>query len=84
MKQPHDMEVVHPLLPQGIPNDIKDKALGYLMFLEEKINGEIKGRSCADPNPDPINPRKGRACLQPLPNPYLLLYHWTLEKEELW
>ena len=51
MKQFHDREVVRPLRREEITNDVKSRALGYLMFLKEKRNGEIKGRGCADGRP---------------------------------
>ena len=54
MKQFHDREVVRPLKPSEITFDIKKKALGYLMFLKLKTNGEIKARGCADGRPQRV------------------------------
>lgn len=51
MTQFHDRNVVRPLTPTQITGDIRDKALGYLMFLKQKRNGDIKGRGCADGRP---------------------------------
>ena len=38
-KQFHDRNVVNPLKPEDITPDIREKALGYLMFLKQKRNG---------------------------------------------
>ena len=51
MKQFHDRNVVNPLHPGDLTTEDKKKALGYLMFLKEKRNGDIKGRGCADGRP---------------------------------
>lgn len=51
MRQFHDRKVVRPLTPLEITQDIRDKALRYLMFLKQKRNGDIKGRVCADGRP---------------------------------
>ena len=44
----HDREVVNPLRPSEITPEIRNKVLGYLMFLKMKTNSEIKSRGCAD------------------------------------
>ena len=54
MKQFHDREVVRPLKPSQITNEVKRKALAYLMFLKMKSNGEIKARGCADGRPQRV------------------------------
>ena len=54
MKQFHDIDVVHPLLPTEITKNVKAKALGYLMFLTNKRNGKTKGRGCADGRPQQL------------------------------
>ena len=51
MKQFHERNVVKPLDPEDITDEIRKRALGYLMFLKQKRNGDIKGRSCADGRP---------------------------------
>ena len=48
MKQFHDHEVVNPLRPSEITPEIRNKALGYLMFLKMKTDGGIKARGCTD------------------------------------
>ena len=42
MKQFHDRNVVNPLKPEDITQDIKEKSLGYLIFKakEKRINQE--------------------------------------------
>ena len=54
MNQFHDRDAVRPLLPTEITENVKAKALGYLMFLKKKRNGEIKGRGCADRRPQQL------------------------------
>ena len=54
MKQFHDREVVKPICPSEITPEIKQRALGYLMFLKQKRTGEIKGRGCADGRPQRV------------------------------
>jgi len=54
MNQFHDRDAVRPLLPTEITENVKAKALGYLMFLRKKRNGEIKGRGCADGRPQQL------------------------------
>ena len=54
MKKNHDRGVVKPLLPHQITQEIKMKALGYLMFKKKKRNGVIKGRGCVDGRPQQI------------------------------
>ena len=48
MKQFHERNVVRPLRKEEISDEVRKRALGYLMFLKEKRNGDIKGRGCAD------------------------------------
>ena len=48
MPQFHDRNVVKPLRPEDITSDTKQKSLGYLMFLKENRNEDIKGRGCAN------------------------------------
>jgi len=43
----HDREVMKPLRPCDVTYDIKRRALGYLMLLKIKSNGEINSRGCA-------------------------------------
>ena len=51
MKQFHERNVVQPLAPSNITDDIRKRALGYLMFSKEKRNGNIKSRGCASGRP---------------------------------
>ena len=48
MKQLHDRKVCEPINEKDLSREQKSKALGYLMFLEQKRCGRIKGRGCAD------------------------------------
>ena len=48
MRQFHDREVVRPINPTEITPEVRARALGYLVFLKQKRNGDIKGRGCAD------------------------------------
>ena len=54
MRQLHDREVVNPMMPNTIASEIRKRALGYLMFLKKKRNGDIKGRGCADGRPQRV------------------------------
>ena len=54
MKQFYDQEVVRPLLLNQTTPDIRERALGYLMFLKMKRTGEVKGRGCADGRPQRV------------------------------
>ena len=54
MQQFHDREVVTPLEPHDITPEVRKRALGYLMFLKKKRNGDIKGRGCADGRPQRV------------------------------
>ena len=54
MKQLYDGNVIKPLLPFEVTSNTKNKVLGYLMFLKDKRDGEIKGRGCADDRPQQI------------------------------
>ena len=51
LKQFNDREVVKPLKKHQITKEVRDKALGYLMFLKEKRTDQIKDRGCADGRP---------------------------------
>ena len=46
------------LKPEDITPEVKNKALGYLMFLKQKRNGDIKGRGCADGRPQRLYKQK--------------------------
>ena len=48
VKMFYDRKVVKPILPDKITPKVRRYALGYLMFLKEKWNGDIKGRGCDD------------------------------------
>ena len=50
-KKFHDREVVKLLNPKDITPDIRARVLGYLMFLKNKRNRQIKARGCADGRP---------------------------------
>ena len=63
MKQFHDRNVVHPLTPLYITQEIRDKALGYLMLLKQKRNGDIKSRGCADGRPQRLYKTKEETSL---------------------
>ena len=62
MKQFHDRGVVRPLPAKEITREMKKRALGYLMFLKKKRNGEIKGRGCADGRPQRVYKSKEETC----------------------
>ena len=51
MKQFNDRKVVKPLKRHQITQEVRAKALGYLMFLKEKRTGEIKAGGGADGRP---------------------------------
>ena len=46
MRQLHDMNALEPV--SGLTGEEKRSALGYLMYLKEKADGNIKDRGCAD------------------------------------
>jgi hypothetical protein len=48
LRQLHEREALEPKYPDSMTNEEKRGALPYLMFLEQKRNGTIKGRGCAD------------------------------------
>ena len=48
MNQFNDRNVVKPLKKYQITQEVRNKALGYLMFLKEKRTGEIKSCGCVD------------------------------------
>ena len=51
MKQHHDMETFTPVHAHELMAEQRKEALSSLIFLKEKRNGKIKGRSCADRRP---------------------------------
>ena len=48
MNQIHTMKVVRPVKRGDLTAKQRREALGYLMFLKRKHNGDVKGRGCAD------------------------------------
>ena len=48
MKQFNDRNIVKQLKKHQITWEVRDKALGYLIFLKEKRTCKIKARGCAD------------------------------------
>ena len=58
MKQLHDKNVVNSLKVEDITPEVKTKSLGYLMFLEQKRNENIKGKGCADGRPQRLHKQK--------------------------
>ena len=42
------LEVVNPLHPFKVTNDMRVKALNFLMYLTHKCTSTVKGRGCAD------------------------------------
>ena len=62
MKQFQDREVVRPLHPSEITDDIRERALGYLIFLNKKKKGAIKDRGCADRRPQRLYKAKEETC----------------------
>jgi hypothetical protein len=48
LKQLHDMITFFPVDEKTLTREQKMKAIASLMFLKEKRNGDIKGRTCAD------------------------------------
>ena len=48
MQQLHDMETFFPRDPKSMTREERIKALSSLIFLREKNNGEIKGRTCVN------------------------------------
>ena len=51
MKQIHDMSTFKPILSKDLSKEELKLALSSLIFLKQKINGNIKGISCADGRP---------------------------------
>ena len=54
MRQFHYREIVSPINPTEITPEVRARALGYLMFLKQNRNGDIKGRGCADGLPERV------------------------------
>ena len=54
IKQFYDRKVIAPIHPDNITPKVRRYALGYLMFLKQKWNGDIKGRGCADGRPQKL------------------------------
>jgi len=48
LQQMHDLKVVEGMEPSTISPEMRKKALSYLMFLNRKKSGTVKGRGCAD------------------------------------
>ena len=51
LKQLHDRQVGVPIDPTTLSWEERKSTLRYLMFLKEKLNGDIKARGCADGRP---------------------------------
>ncbi|KAL7503775.1 hypothetical protein ACHAXN_001516 [Cyclotella atomus] len=51
MQQLHDMETFSPWDPKSLTREERIRALSSLIFLKEKSNGEIKGRTCVNGAP---------------------------------
>jgi hypothetical protein len=51
MQQLHDMETFFPRDPKLLTQEERIKALSSLIFLKEKSNGEVKGRTCVNGAP---------------------------------
>ena len=51
MKQLHDMKTFFPRDPKSLTREERIKALSSLIFLKEKSNGDIKGRTCINGAP---------------------------------
>ena len=62
MEQFHDRNVMNPLLPSEITDTIRERALGYLLFLKKKRNNDIKARGCADGRPQRVYKSKEETC----------------------
>ena len=46
--QLHNMHIFIPQDPREITREMKQKSVASLIFLKEKINGDVKGRECAN------------------------------------
>jgi hypothetical protein len=51
MKQLHDMETFFPRDPRTLTREERIRALSSLIFIKEKSNGDIKGRTCINGAP---------------------------------
>lgn len=58
MQQLHDMETFFPRDPKSLTQEERIKALSSLIFLKEKSNGEVKGRTCVNGAPQRAYIRK--------------------------
>ena len=84
MKQFHDREVVRPLSPHEITDEVRKKALVYLMFLKAKFTGEIKARGCADGRPQRVYKTKQELSPQwQQLNIYLSQAQWLQKRREM-
>ena len=54
IKQFYDRKVVALIEPNKITTKVRRYALGYLMFLKLKWNGDVKGRGCSDGRPQRV------------------------------
>jgi hypothetical protein len=63
MQQLHDMETFFPRDPKSLTREERIRALSSLIFLKEKSNGKIKGRTCvngASQRAYILHPERGR------------------------
>ena len=51
LRQLHQKKALLPVMKENLTYDERKKALRYLMFLKEKLDGSIKARGCADKRP---------------------------------
>ena len=58
MQQLHDMETLLPRDPESLTREERIRALSSLIFLKEKSNGEVKGRTCVNGAPQRAYIRK--------------------------
>ena len=48
LSQLHNMHIFIPQDPREITRETRQKSIASLMLLKEKINGDVKGRACAN------------------------------------
>jgi hypothetical protein len=48
LRQLHDHDVIKPVKRDSISENDQNNALPYLIFLKQKLRGQIKGRGCVD------------------------------------
>ena len=81
MKQFHDRGVAKPLSPHEVTDEVKRKALAYLMFLKMKTSGEIKARGCANGrHGESTRQRKKLPLLRQLLNQYSSRAQWLQKR----